>query len=381
MILEIRNFTGRAFFYGIIFLCPFLCSTVIADGQIAGGLTESTNTRLGGNNYIVGMVFWPTGEPLNTRINIRLSSPTWGEILATTDDRGKFVFSGVGAGVYTLVIDGEKDFAPVRQEVDITRPRNAVPETYTLTIRLENARNFKTKAEKPSVISAANADVPKQALEFYQKASTLAAAKDYKGAIEQLKLAVVEYPAFLNALNAIGVLYIRLNQLDKADEALQAALKIKPDAYEPLINRGILLFRLARLKETEPILRAALGVKAESTAAYYYLGRTLYKLGRNDEAESAFLACIKIRPGEFKEAHRLLAAIYLGQGSHQRVVEELETYLLLVPNASDAENLRSVIEQNKQSLNLPQTNHKPTSQFIRFVDGSASLTAFTYCLA
>lgn len=354
MILKTRNLTGQLFLLGVI----FLCSVALAAGQIAGGLTETTNTRLGGNNYIVGMVFSPTGAPISTRMSIRLSSPTWGDILATTDDSGKFVFSGVGSGVYTLVIDGEKEFEPVMQQVEIIRRRSSVPETYTMTIRLRTKENVKSKAEKPSVITATNAGVPKRAMDLYKKASKLAEAKDYKGAIEQLKLAVAEYSAFVNALNQIGVLYLRLNELDLADKALQAALKIKPDAYEPLINRAIALFRLARFKDAETVLRDTLKAKAESSVAYYYLGRTLHKMGRNDEAETAYLSCIKMSPGEFKEAHRLLAVIYLDRGASQRVIEELETYLRLVPTAPDAADLQKVIQQSKRSP-PPLPDRKP----------------------
>jgi tetratricopeptide (TPR) repeat protein len=163
----------------------------------------------------------------------------------------------------------------------------------------------------------------------------------------------------VNAFNQIGVLYLQLNELDMADKALQAALKIKPDAYEPLINRAIALFRLARFKDAETVLRDTLKAQAESSVAYYYLGRTLNKMGRNDEAETAYLTCIKMSPGAFKEAHRLLAVIYLDRGAPQRVMEELETYLRLVPTAPDAADLRKVIEQSKRSSAPPQPDRKP----------------------
>jgi Flp pilus assembly protein TadD len=355
MVLATRNLTRRLFFLGVI----FLYSVALAAGQIGGGLTETTNTRLGGNNYIVGTVFSPTGIPISTRMSIRLSTPTWGEVLATTDDSGRFVFSGVGSGVYTLVIDGEKEFEPVMQQVEIIRPRSTIPETYAMTIRLRTREDVRSKTEKPSVISATNAGVPKRAMDLYQKASKLAGAKDYKGAIEQLKLAVEKYPAFVNALNEIGVLYLRLNEFEMADKALKAALKIKPDAYEPLINRAIALFRLARFKDAEIVLRETLKAKAESSVAYYYLGRTLNKMARNAEAETAYLTCIKMSPGEFKEAHRLLALIYLERGTSQRVIEELETYLKLVPTAADADHLRKVIEQSKTLISTAAASSQP----------------------
>jgi Flp pilus assembly protein TadD len=350
--MSARTITQRSIFIAV----TLLYSSGLVLGQISGGLTETTNTRLGGNNYIAGTVYAPSGTPINTRMRIRLVTPIWGDVISTTDDAGRFIFSGVGAGVYTVVID-EKEFEPVRQEVDIVRPRSSPPETYTVTIRLRFSDKAR-KNEKPSVIDASNAGVPKPAMDLYQKASKLAQANDYNGAIKQLKLAVAAYPNFVNALNQIGVLYLKLNELTMALQALESALKIKPDAYEPLINRAIVLFRLARFKEAETLLRDALKVK-EAAVAYYYLGRTLHKTGRSDEAETAYLTCLKISPGEFPEAHRLLAAIYLERGASQRVVDELEAYLRLVPTAADAADLRRVIEQSKRSLGSSQPNPKP----------------------
>lgn len=343
MVSKTGTLTRRLFFVGAI----IAWSAALAMGQLAGSLTESTSTRLGGNNYIVGTVYAPNGVPITTRMRIKLTSMEWGDILSTTDENGKFVFSEVGAGLFTIVIDREKEFEPVSYEVNITRARNTVPETHFVTIRL---RAVEERKPKPGVVSAANAGVPKAALDHYESASKLAQEKDYKGAIKELKLAVSEYPQFVNAHNQIGVLYLRLNELDNAESAFKAALKIDPEAFEPLLNRGVALYRLGKFKDAETSLRASLKVKPDTSVAYYYLGRTLNKLNRNEEAETALLTSLKTNPDDFKEAHRVLAAIYLDRGTLARVVEELETYLKVVPTAPDADNLRKVIEQCKRAL-------------------------------
>jgi tetratricopeptide (TPR) repeat protein len=316
-------------------------------GQIAGGITETTNTRLGGNNYIVGTVYAPDGLPIKTRMRIKLTSLEWGDILATTDDRGQFVFSNVGNGSYTIVIDREKEYEPASQSVEIVRNRAPSPETYFVTIRL---RAVEEKKPKAGVVSAANAGVPKKALEYYDQAAKLAREKDYKGAIKELKLAVSEYPSFVNALTLIGILHLRSNEPEDADKAFKAALKINPEAYEPMLNRGIAQYRMGKFKDAESMFRDALKIKPESAVAHYYLGRTLNKLGKNEDAEAAFLTCLKINPDDFKEAHRLLAAIYLDRGALPRVVEEFEAYLKVVPTAPEAENLRLIIEQSKRAI-------------------------------
>ena len=324
-------------------------STALVTAQITGGINETTNTRHGGNNYIAGTIFAPDGFPINRRMRVKLNSPNWGDTIITTDERGQFVFSGVSSGTYTVIIDSEKEYQNVSQAVEIIRDKNIVPETYTVTIRLREVDSPKSTT-KPSVVNAANAGVPKKALEFYDKAAELARAKDYPGAIRELKLAVEEYPSYVSALSLIGMLHMRLNELDKADDAFKAALKIDPEAYEPLLNRSITLYKLSKFKDAESLLRKTLKVNAESAAAYYWLGRTLNKLGKNDDAEKAFLACTEKSPGEFKEAHRVLAAIYLDKGKPDHVVEQLEIYLKLVPTAPDAENLRMVLEQNKRTM-------------------------------
>jgi tetratricopeptide (TPR) repeat protein len=345
MVSQTGTLTRRLFFVGAI----LVFSAALTMGQIAGGLTETTNTRLGGNNFIVGTVYSPDGTPINTRMRIKLSSPTWGDILANTDDRGRFVFSGVGSGTYTITIDSEKEYEPVVHQVEIIRERSNPPETYTVMIRLRAIEDAKPKTG-PGVISASNAGVPKPALDHYDKASKLAQAKDYEGAIKELKLAVSEYPRFVSAHNQIGVLYLRLNDAGHAEEAFKAALKINPEAYEPLLNRGISLYRLGKFKDAETMFRKTLKVKPDSSVSHYYLGRTLNKLGRNEDAETALLTCLKMNPNEFKEAHRLLAAIYLDRGALPRVIEELETYLKVVPTAPDADNLQKVIAQSKRAL-------------------------------
>ncbi len=342
--------TNRTSMGRLLFLTfAFIYSAALVSAQIPGGVTESNNLRHGGNNYIVGTVYSPDGFPITTRMRLRLSSPTLGEVIATTDDRGKFVFSGVGSGTFFIVIDSEKEYQPVNYSLDIVRERAPIPETYTVIIRLREADPAKAPTARASVVNAANAGVPKKALEFYDNASKLAREKDYKGAIKELKLAVAEYSNYASALTLIGILHLRLNENQEADDALKAALKVDPEGYEPLLNRSIALFRLSKFKDSEKFLRQTLKVKPDSSGAQYYLGRTLIKLNKNDEAEKAFLTCVKASPGEFKEAHRFLAAIYLDRKAYDRVAQELETYLTLVPTASDADHLRKVLDQLKSS--------------------------------
>jgi tetratricopeptide (TPR) repeat protein len=329
-----------------------ICAAWTVRSQITGGINETTSSNWGGNNYISGIVFFPDGTRVNTRIPIRLQSLTKGEILSMTDDSGKFIFSRVTVGTYRVIIDGDKDFESVSQDVQIDQAGNSPGQTFSLSLRLR----FKEKSEMkpPGVIQSENADVPKKALDLYNKGVKSARSDDVKEAVEQLKLAVAEYPKFVSALNELGVLYMRLNELEKAEESLRLALKIKPDAFEPLINRGIVLFRLKRFEDAEPVLRSALTINGKVAVGHYYLGRLLTNFNRYDEAEKEFQLAIKLGGNEMNEAHRMLANMYLANDDYKRAADELEIYLRLTPKASDAEHLRQVLAQLK-SVKPPAT--------------------------
>jgi tetratricopeptide (TPR) repeat protein len=254
------------------------------------------------------------------------------------------VFRGVPSGDYVVVIDKEKEFEPFSQNVSVIQPRGMPPQTYYLSIRL----NLKDRPEtKPGVLNAELANIPKPAMAHFDKAGELAKKGDHLGAVEELKLAIKEYPSFMLAFNELGVQYLKLNQLENADEAFQSALKITPDAFAALINRGIANFMMKRYGEAVPILRKALAKNDQSAVGHYFLGQALASLGRFEDAEKELRASLELDQHEMKEAHRLLAIIYSSRGAKKQAAAELEAYLKLAPDAPDAEKLRATIQQLK----------------------------------
>lgn len=303
------------------------------------------DTGLGGVNTITGTVI-ASGQRLERHISIRLRTMTKGDRVVVTDDYGKFSFQGLVSGDYTLVIDKEKDFEPFSQAVSIIQPRGFPPQTYNVNLRLTPKEET---TAKPGVLNAELANVPPRALAFYQKALAQAQAGKSKDAVEQLKQAIVEYPGFMLAFNELGVQYLQLGEVEKANQSLEAALKIAPEAFEPLMNHGIALVRLNRFAEAVPELRAAIKQRDQSPVGHYYLGRALAYQQRYDEGEKELNLALRLGGDEMKEAHRYLAAIHNVRGDKQRAIAELEIYLKLAPNSKDAEHLRELIKDLRNS--------------------------------
>ena len=334
---------------GRLLLSAVLLSLALLIRGTAQGIppgSASTDTGLGGTNTISGSILISTGQRAEYRIMVRLQSMTKGDRLTTSDEFGNFVFRGLPSGDYTIVIDKEKDFEPFAQPVSIIQPRGMPPQTYPLSVRLTPKVGTTVK---PAVTNVELANVPKEALVHYNKAAEFARNKDQLQAIEELKLAIKEYPSFNIALNELGVQYLKLNQLEDADQAFQQATKIAPDAIPPLINRGIANVMMKRYGEAVPILRKALAKNDQSAVGHYFLGQAMAYLGLLADAEKELQLALKLGNEEMNEAHRILAIIYANRGDKKLAADELEAYLKLAPTTPDADKLRDKVRELRGS--------------------------------
>jgi tetratricopeptide (TPR) repeat protein len=302
------------------------------------------DTGLGGQNSITGTVVTAGGGRYEVHVPVRLVTPSRGDRVATTDDYGNFAFRGITPGDYTITVDTEKDFETFTLPVSVIQIRGAPGQNYIISVRLLHKGE---RAGRPSVISADLAKVPKHAMESYNKGVALGKNGDQKSAIEQLQNAVTEYPQFMDAYNEMGVQYLKLKDVQKADEAFQSALNIDPKAYGPLMNRGMLLVAMKNYVDAEPLLRQAVQIKNDQAVGHYFLGQAVAYQGKFDEGKKELRTAIELGGDSMKEAHRLLAIVDSATGDKKGVADELETYLKLVPNTPDADNLREVIKKNR----------------------------------
>jgi Flp pilus assembly protein TadD len=265
-----------------------------------------------------------------------------GDRVTSTDDKGNFVFRGVPKGDYVVIIDKEPEFEPFSQSVSVS----AFSGDSYLSVRLRLKGAAKSE---PGVLNAEFANVPPNAVATYNKALQSAQAGDHKAAVEQLHQAISEYPNFMLAYNELGVQYTKLNDLNKADEALRTALKLSPDGATPLLNHGIVLALMGKFDLAVNDLERSLKEKDQSAQGHLYLGQALANLGRFGDAEQHLARAVALGGDEMKDAHRFLGIIYLQRGERERAVTELETYLKLAPQAKDADHLREIIRDLRNS--------------------------------
>lgn len=316
-----------------------------AQAQMGGIDPDPGSPGSGGRSTIQGRIYYPSGRTMDKRLRVRLTGLRIGDFFTMTDDSGAFSFRRIAGGSYVISVEAGKEYEPVNETVDIIEVRGQFPRTYSLQLQLRLKRV--SANEKPKVVDAALAAVPKPAVDLYETALATARAGDTKKAIEQLKEALSLHPDFLLALNELGIQYWKTGQLDKAAEVFRSAVKLSLDGFSLRLNYGIVLVHLKRFKEAEPELRLATKANDGSALAHYYLGRALANSQKYEEAEKELLRALSIGGDEANPAHRYLGAIYNDRGDTKRAISELETYLKLVPSAKDAEQIREIIRNLK----------------------------------
>ncbi len=324
----------------------FILSLAATTSQAQMGGIESPlgDSGLGGSNQIEGRIYYPSNRPVDRRIKVRISSVRGGESFTLSDDNGAFTFRRLTGGTYQIAVEPGREYETAYETVEFRNSLRQQPQVTYVEIRLRP----KVRGEaKPAVVDAALADVPKPALEIYQKALAAAQAGDTRGAVEQLKRAIQIHPRFVQALNILGVQHTRLGEFSEAVAAFRNALAVAPDALMPRLNYGIVLLQQKKYAEAEAEFSRALTRNDASAVVHLYRGRTLIYLKRYDEAEKELHRVISLgsNSGEAAMAHRYLGALYKEQGENKRAVEALEKYLQLVPKAADAAQIREIIDE------------------------------------
>jgi CHAT domain-containing protein/Flp pilus assembly protein TadD len=132
-----------------------------------------------------------------------------------------------------------------------------------------------------------------------------------------------------------GLQQARNGDLAGAIASYNAAIEIKPDAYEYWFNRALTLFHLENFVEAIASYDQAIELKPDFHKAWYNRGGILGELGQFDEAVISFEQVIAIKP-DFPEAwsSRGLALMKLGQ--LWEAIASYDQALLLQPE--DPEN-------------------------------------------
>jgi len=341
-----------------IVLSAVLLFTISAFAQ--GQVPQQQRNRLD-DLAIRGKLIISNSREADERVEVRLEKTTMQVIQTTyTDSAGGFEFRGLAPGSYFISINVE-GYEPVHQQVEIFNSFGNSSVNIFLSKATGGAQSRVSglDAEDRDVIdvSQMKENLPKKAVQDYEKALDEKKRGKFEIAIKLLEDAIKLAPNFYHAHNNLGLLYQSLKRYPDAEKEYKRSRELNAKNETPLVNLGNLYIEEADsqkenaeltgqlLDQALDALEVAIKVNPRSAPAFYLLGSANYKSSFLEEAEAAYKKAHDLDPS-LSRVHLLLANIYVRQRKWQDVVSNIDDYLKENPRAPD----RAAIEEMRAKI-------------------------------
>jgi|GEM_PF-3558095 len=297
-----------------------------------------------------GVVEGPDATPLNG-VAVFLEDLTRARVgQAITSSDGRYRFNRIVAGTYYIVArPNNSEFRPAVRRVELieTTRVGTSSSSERVDITLESLPRRSDSGSGTVYVQ----DVPAAAQEKFERALDRLARRNTTQGIQDLNDALAVFPNYFMATQQLGLVYVELEDYQKAIPPLVKAIEINAKAGSSYLALGIASLNLGRPDLALDALQRARPFEEKSFRVHFYLGRTLLELKRLDEAETALKLSYELG-GAHKaaSAHLYLASIYSKRGQHRQAIDQLEGYLRDAPKAPNAAQVKDAITKLKSKL-------------------------------
>jgi tetratricopeptide (TPR) repeat protein len=164
----------------------------------------------------------------------------------------------------------------------------------------------------------------------YVVADWLKDSRQWADAVRHFESLASHKPAWALIRRQLAHLYLKLNQIDRAEGAIVKALELDPKSARASNTFGLIRSRQGNVKQAESAFRHAIALDEEFAGAHNNLGIALAMQGQVDEAGEHFLRAIQLDE-EFAKAHANLANVYAASGDANRAVRHYQLAIRLDP--------------------------------------------------
>lgn len=277
-----------------------------------------------------------SGEPVRN-VPVRLERFSGGIVdQMHTDDRGRFRFSGLSRGYYSVIVEAP-GFETARQQADLQLLFRAL-----LVFELIRTPSG-SRSDSASVVDSR---VPESARREFDRGRVALQDKKPIDAIRHLEKAVSIYSPFFEAQFLLGTTFLDLREWQAAQTALLKALGIRPENAGAMLALGEVYLRQKRYADAEKFLIDGLKLDDKNWYGYFTLSSLYWEKGEIMKAAPAIGRTIQLKP-DLAEAHLLAGNVLLKLNQPQRALIEYEEYVRLAPKGEFANEVRQLIQKLK----------------------------------
>ncbi|GAB2579256.1 type IV pilus biogenesis/stability protein PilW [Dyella jejuensis] len=212
-----------------------------------------------------------------------------------------------------------------------------------------------TKAQK----AQSAADVHTRLAQHYIEIGNL------QGALEKVKIAVADDPAFVPAQTVMAYIYERINDLPNAEIHYRRAVELQPDKGDTNNNLGQFLCHEGKAQESLPYFAKAVADPFYQTPAVALTNQGVCQLRLNDRvgAEASFRQAVQRNPNDADALLQLTNVLYLNH-DYFHASAFLQRFDALGQTNPDSLKLGYEIESHLGNTDAAQNYSKRlTSQF------------------
>jgi tetratricopeptide (TPR) repeat protein len=196
-----------------------------------------------------------------------------------------------------------------------------------------------------ATVSARELTVPGKARKAFEKAYRRYRKQDLRGAIKYQLRGLKVDPTFAPAHNQLGLYYLRLGELEKAQESLETALQFDQNLLLAHLNLGDVLVQKQEFEQARQLLLQVSRRYPDRGEPHYVVAKIHYLNGHLERAERELKFALEREHKLSPEAHLVLAGIYDRRGEKDKIPQHLEKYLAEAPEGRFAHQARTMLEK------------------------------------
>ena len=151
--------------------------------------------------------------------------------------------------------------------------------------------------------------------------------------VENARILLKQYPKSFMIWNLLGASASQLGMLDKALEAYQEAIKLKPDFADAYCNMSVIFQNQGKLKEAIEACNKAISLKPNYAVAFNNRGNALKDQGKIKEAIKDYKNALAIK-ADYADAYYNMALAYNDESKFNETVKYYQKAITLNPSHS-----------------------------------------------
>jgi Tfp pilus assembly protein PilF len=295
-------------------------------------------------NSITGQVFDPYNNPLSD-LNVELQSENYSTIArARTTGGGRFSFIGISPGSFKVkVLTLGTNFLEETQDVQVIELTQGSSDNAYIDFHLKfDPRKITVGIGGVPEAVFVQEGITNDARRHYEKGIEQLGNKKDKG-LEELEQAIQIFPNYYQALNRLGQEYVIRKEYQKSLPFLIKAIDINQRSFSSFYALGYACYQLNHIPEAIEAARASTIITPDSFNAHLLYGTVLRINSSYDKAEKELLEAKKLSKKPSADTHWQLALLYNKTGRNKEAIGELETYLKILPNSPNKQEILNLI--------------------------------------